>query len=197
MSGRLVALPLFCVLASEATGASMFIAAFVAGLAVQVGFKEAGRHSGEFAEDWGQLLDFFVFFLFGLLAAGFWAHLTIALVLYTVLSLTVVRMVPVALALIGTRLSIPTVLFMGWFGPRGFGVHRARSRLPGAASELARRIDDPARGDRDRPAQHLCARAQRMARDRSLCRKHRVTGLQRVRAPNGGGVDYRHWLKTG
>ena len=39
--------------------------------------------------------------------------------LYAVLSLTVVRMLPVAVALIGTRLSRATVLFMGWFGPRG------------------------------------------------------------------------------
>ena len=52
-----IALPLLCLLASEAVGASMFIAAFVAGLAVQVGFKEAGRHSVEFAEEWGQLLN--------------------------------------------------------------------------------------------------------------------------------------------
>ena len=39
--------------------------------------------------------------------------------LYALLSLTVVRMLPVAIALIGTRLSRATVLFMGWFGPRG------------------------------------------------------------------------------
>jgi NhaP-type Na+/H+ or K+/H+ antiporter len=39
--------------------------------------------------------------------------------IYAVLSLTVVRMAPVALALLGTRTSRPTVLFMGWFGPRG------------------------------------------------------------------------------
>jgi NhaP-type Na+/H+ or K+/H+ antiporter len=114
-----VALPLFCVLASEATGASMFIAAFVAGLAVQVGFKEAGLHSVEFAEEWGQLLNLSVFFLFGLLVARDWQDFTVAHVLYAVLSLTVVRMLPVALALIGTRLNWATVLFMGWFGPRG------------------------------------------------------------------------------
>ena len=64
-----VALPLLCMMASEATGASMFIAAFVAGLAVQVGFKEAGKHSVEFTEEWGQLLNLSVFFLFGLLVA--------------------------------------------------------------------------------------------------------------------------------
>ena len=115
----LVALPLLCVVVSEATGASMFIAAFVAGLAVQVGFPEASRHGGEFAEEWGQLFNFFVFFLFGLLVAGAWRHFSPAVVLYAILSLTVVRMAPVALALAGTGLSRPTVLFMGWFGPRG------------------------------------------------------------------------------
>jgi sodium/hydrogen antiporter len=115
----LVALPLLCMVASEAVGASMFIAAFVAGLAVQVGFKEAGKHSIEFTEEWGQLLNLLVFFLFGLLVARDWQHFTARVVLYALLSLTVVRMLPVAIALIGTRLSMATVLFMGWFGPRG------------------------------------------------------------------------------
>jgi sodium/hydrogen antiporter len=114
-----VALPLACVLASELSGASMFIAAFVAGLAAQVGFREVGKHSVEFTEDWGQLFDFFVFFLFGLLVSQAWAHFTPAILLYAVLSLTLVRMLPVALALRGTGLSRSTVLFMGWFGPRG------------------------------------------------------------------------------
>jgi sodium/hydrogen antiporter len=114
-----VALPLLCVIASEATGASMFIAAFVAGLAVQFGFAGVGRHSVEFTEDWGQLFNFFVFFLFGTFVVGAWATFTPAVLLYAALSLTLVRMVPVALALWGTRLSRATVLFMGWFGPRG------------------------------------------------------------------------------
>ncbi len=115
----LVALPLLCVMASEPIGASMFIAAFVAGLAVQVGFHEAGKHSVEFTEEWGQLLAFVVFFLFGMLVARGWQQVSQAAVLYAVVSLTVVRMLPVAIALIGTRLSRATVLFMGWFGPRG------------------------------------------------------------------------------
>ena len=41
------------------------------------------------------------------------------MVIYALLSLTVVRMVPVAVCLIGTRLKLATVLFLGWFGPRG------------------------------------------------------------------------------
>ncbi len=114
-----VALPLLCVIVAEETGASMFIAAFVAGFAVQFGFNAAGRHSVEFTEQWGQLFNYFVFFFFGTVVASFWGHFTPAVLLYAVLSLTVVRMAPVALALLGTRLSRATVLFMGWFGPRG------------------------------------------------------------------------------
>jgi sodium/hydrogen antiporter len=114
-----VALPLLCLVVSEMVGASMFIAAFVGGLAVQIGFKEAGKHSVKFAEEWGQLFNLSVFFLFGLVTVRAWPQFSLALVLYAVLSLTVVRMLPVAIALIGTRLSLARVIFMGWFGPRG------------------------------------------------------------------------------
>jgi NhaP-type Na+/H+ or K+/H+ antiporter len=114
-----VALPLLCLLGSEGIGASMFIAAFVGGLAVQVGFKEAARHSVEFTEEWGQLFNLSVFFLFGLLVARAWPQFDGRHALYAVLSLTVVRMLPVAIALVGTGLGRATVLFMGWFGPRG------------------------------------------------------------------------------
>jgi NhaP-type Na+/H+ or K+/H+ antiporter len=116
----------------------MFIAAYVAGLAVQSGFGEAGKHSIEFTEGWGQLFDYFVFFLFGLLTARVFGEFTLTHLIYAVLSLTLVRMLPVAFALIGTRLNAATVLFMGWFGPRGlasivlglvFLEHEAR--LPG------------------------------------------------------------------
>lgn len=115
----LVTLPLLCLMASEAVGASMFIAAYVGGLAVQLGFAHAGKHAAEFAEDWGQLLNFFVFFLFGLFVGRVWTNFSTSVVLYALFSLTVARMVPVALALAGTGLSRSTLLFMGWFGPRG------------------------------------------------------------------------------
>jgi NhaP-type Na+/H+ or K+/H+ antiporter len=114
-----VALPLLCLVISEMVGASMFIAAFVAGLTVQIGFKDAGKDSVEFTEEWGQLFNLAVFFLFGVLVLKDWPQYTATSLLYAVLSLTVVRMIPVAIALIGTRLSPATVVFMGWFGPRG------------------------------------------------------------------------------
>ncbi|MRR35269.1 sodium:proton exchanger [bacterium] len=115
----LVALPVLSILGCEPVGGSMLIAAYVAGLAVQVGYRDAGTHSIEFTEGWGQLFDFFIFFIFGMLVAMAFGRFTLLHGLYAVLSLTVVRMLPVAIALIGTRLSRATVLFMGWFGPRG------------------------------------------------------------------------------
>jgi len=115
----LVALPLLCVMGAEHVRGSMVIAGYVAGLFVQVGFKEAAEQSVEFTEGWGRLLDFFVFFLFGVLVATAWKQFSPQSLLYGVISLTVVRMIPVAISLIGTRLSTATVLFMGWFGPRG------------------------------------------------------------------------------
>jgi len=114
-----VMLPLFCAIISTVVGASMFIAAFVAGLAVQKGYREVSSHSIEFTEEWGQLINLSVFFLFGLLVSRRWHDFTLAHLLYATLSLTVVRMVPVMIALVGSRLSRATVLFMGWFGPRG------------------------------------------------------------------------------
>lgn len=114
-----VALPLICLLASVQVNASMFIAAFVAGMAAQVGYKEAARHSVEFTEEWGQIINLAVFFVFGLLSAESWSDFGWRHVAYAAISLTAVRMLPVAISLIGTRLSRATVLFMGWFGPRG------------------------------------------------------------------------------
>ncbi len=114
-----VALPLLCLALAEMLDASMFIAAFVAGLAVQIGFKEAGKHSVEFAEEWGQMFNLSVFFLFGMIVIRDWSQFGASAWLYAVISLTLVRMVPVAVALAGTRLSPASAIFMGWFGPRG------------------------------------------------------------------------------
>ena len=114
-----VTLPLLCLLLAEMVDASMFIASFVAGLAIQIPFKEAGKHSVEFAEEWGQMFNLAVFFMFGMVVVRDWPQFTPASWVYAVLSLTVVRMLPVAVALIGTHLSRASVIFMGWFGPRG------------------------------------------------------------------------------
>ena len=69
--------------------------------------------------EWGQLLNLGVFFLFGMAAVRDWPQFGMASWFYALLSLTLVRMLPVAIALVGTRLSPASVVFMGWFGPRG------------------------------------------------------------------------------
>lgn len=115
----LVTLPILSMIFSEPTGASMFIVSFVAGMLSQVGFKEVGDHSVEFTEGWGQLFNLFVFFFLGLMVPQGWPKITTDHVIYAVLSLTIIRMLPVAISLVGSHLKKSTVLFMGWFGPRG------------------------------------------------------------------------------
>jgi NhaP-type Na+/H+ or K+/H+ antiporter len=100
-------------------GANGFVAAFVAGLAFgSVAGEERGSVS--FTEDAGGLMSLLVWFLFGaaMLVPAF-EHVTWEDVAYAVLALTVVRMVPVAIALAGSGFDRSTVLFIGWFGPRG------------------------------------------------------------------------------
>jgi len=88
-----VTLPLLRLLLAEMVDASMFIASFVAGLAIQIPFKEAGQHSVEFAEGWEQISNLAVFLMFGMVVVRDWSQFTPASWVYAVLSLTVVRKV--------------------------------------------------------------------------------------------------------
>jgi NhaP-type Na+/H+ or K+/H+ antiporter len=96
-----------------------FIGAFVGGLAMGRVSREVGEHVSGFAEEEGQLFNFVVFYVFGLIALTVLRALTWEMALYAVMSLTVIRMVPVAVALTKQGLSTSTLLFIGWFGPRG------------------------------------------------------------------------------
>ena len=97
-----------------------FISAFVAGLAFGNFLLKPCEFLYEFAESEGQFFTLTTFLIFGtvaisLVGTGFhWSH-----ILYGLLSLTLIRMIPVAVSLIGTGVSKHTVLFLGWFGPRG------------------------------------------------------------------------------
>ncbi len=100
-----------------------FIGAFVAGIAFGAGLDEEVvdvEEAGELPELVGEIMAFFVWFLFGaVLVPVAFSYVGVAVVVYALLSLTVVRMVPVALSLLGTGVDRQTVLFLGWFGPRG------------------------------------------------------------------------------
>ena len=115
----LLALAIVAWALADPIGGNGFIAAFVGGLVVGPTVKRVGERLIRFTEAEGQLLSLSVFFIFGVLAAGLIRSLSWTIVLYALLSLTVIRMLPVALSLLGTRLRGVTVLFAGWFGPRG------------------------------------------------------------------------------
>lgn len=109
-----------CYLLAVAAGGNGFIAAFVGGLAFGrvTHHEEAG--AVRFTEAQGSLLAIGVWAAFGLALAGnVLTHVDPAAVVYAVLSLTVIRMLPVGIALARDRFQPLTILFMGWFGPRG------------------------------------------------------------------------------
>ncbi len=106
-----------CALALHGNG---FIAAFVGGLAYGATSGERGERLVPYVEETGALVSLLVWLAFGAIAVvPAFESLTWQTVLYAVLSLTVIRMVSVALALAGRRLGRAAVAFVGWFGPRG------------------------------------------------------------------------------
>ena len=102
-------------------GANGFVAAYVAGFAFTIGSKGALAKDSDLCEETGLYASYAVWVLFGALLLGpiLKAGVPWQAFAYAVLSLTVVRMVPVALSLIGTGFHLRTMAFVGWFGPRG------------------------------------------------------------------------------
>ncbi|MET8755092.1 cation:proton antiporter [Streptomyces sp. NPDC004667] len=133
-------------LAVEVEG-SGFIAVWVAGLAfgnvlrssTLAGDAASDPPAGatDFAERLGVLLASLSFLAFGAAILGpALGHMTWQIPVYAVLSLTAIRMLPVAVALLGTGLRPATFAYIGWFGPRGlasivFGLIAAEAHLPG------------------------------------------------------------------
>jgi NhaP-type Na+/H+ or K+/H+ antiporter len=105
---------------AAALGGSGFIAAFLAGgLFGGIATRESEEAAG-FSEELGNVLDGVTFVVFGAVLLGpALEHLTMHIAAYAVLSLTVVRMLPVAISMLGSKARVPTVAFLGWFGPRG------------------------------------------------------------------------------
>ena len=105
---------------AEAIGGSGFIAAFVGGMAFGGLRRHRGGDVSYLMEQTGAVLAAVTFIVFGAILLGpALRELTWQIALYAVLSLTLVRMVPVAIAMLGTSARRPTVGFLGWFGPRG------------------------------------------------------------------------------
>jgi sodium/hydrogen antiporter len=133
----IVALAAACFAAAQALGGSGFIACFAGGLLLS---GLSARHKEEVlrgAEHMGEALSLLTWVVFGgIVVARLIDRVTWQALVYAVLSLTVVRMLPVFVCLVGTQTSTAEKLFIGWFGPRGlativFAVLILDEKLPG------------------------------------------------------------------
>ena len=121
---RLSALPIAIIAFAfaETVGGNGFISAFAAGLGLTIAVtSDKVRHQiQEFGETEGTQLIMVVFLIFGLvmvpIAVQYWGWPEL---IYALASLTVIRMIPVAISMIGSGFDWRTVVFIGWFGPRG------------------------------------------------------------------------------
>lgn len=105
---------------STALGGNGFIAAFVCGLMLRYQLGEDAATHTELAEDAGQVGAAITFVIFGaLIVVPALDSLGFLVVVCALGTLTIGRMMPVAVAMIGAGLKPPTVGFLGWFGPRG------------------------------------------------------------------------------
>jgi sodium/hydrogen antiporter len=132
-----IATAVACFAAAQAIGGSGFIACFAGGLLVS---SLAPRRKHELlrgAEAIGDTLGLLTWVAFGAVMVGqMLSSITVSVLLYAVLSLTVIRMLPVFLCLAGTGMNATRKLFIGWFGPRGlasivFGIIVFDDHLPG------------------------------------------------------------------
>jgi NhaP-type Na+/H+ or K+/H+ antiporter len=114
-----VALALLAFAVADPLGGSGFIAAWVAG--ATYGRVERSRPGDvhEFAEATGDALTMGSLLLFGIALGPILTRVGWDGVLYAVLSLAVVRLAAVAVSLLGSGLALPSILYLGWFGPRG------------------------------------------------------------------------------
>jgi len=105
---------------AESLGGNGFIAAFVSGAFFGNYSRVLDSYSFRFLESEGEILILISFLVFGLtfIPAAI-EFLNMKVVIYSLLSLTLFRMLPVALSLMGLGLSLKSKLFIGWFGPRG------------------------------------------------------------------------------
>lgn len=117
----IVGLSLAAYFGSIVLGGNGFIAAFVGGIVFSAATRNKFDEPLEFSETFGSILSLMVWTIFGATLVGYILHRPWEWrpIVYAAISLTLVRMLPVALAMWGTGLRRDTVAVMGWFGPRG------------------------------------------------------------------------------
>jgi NhaP-type Na+/H+ or K+/H+ antiporter len=138
MQVTVVGLAIACFSVAQSLHGSGYIAAFVGGIVFGYRAKEETHKLVLAAEGIGETLALVTWMLFGAMAIGqTYEFFTWQVVVYALLSLTVVRMLPVYLSLSGTSEDARSRLFLGWFGPRGlaslvFAIIVLNAKLPGS-----------------------------------------------------------------
>jgi len=109
-----------CFTAAQIAGGSGFIACFTGGLLYSALNRKYKHDILEEAEGIGDTLSMLTWVIFSsvVIAANF-RHFTWLILIYALLSLTIIRMIPVLISLIRSGISFKDQLFIGWFGPRG------------------------------------------------------------------------------
>ena len=131
---------MFCFALSQLLGGSGFIGSFVGGLLFGGLIKDhqVKEELLKGAEGVGNVFSMLTWFAFGAVVFGrSLQHFDWPVFAYAVLSLTLIRILPVFLCLIGVKMRADSKLFMGWFGPRGlasivFIVMVMDEKLPGS-----------------------------------------------------------------
>jgi NhaP-type Na+/H+ or K+/H+ antiporter len=139
-----IALALSCFALAQYLGGSGFIAAYSGGLLwafMDTHLPQKVKEEYLLASDGtGDVLALVTWVIFGSAIVGQAAgNFSWTILLYAVLSLTVIRMLPVFLCLAGSAIDTEGKLFVGWFGPRGlasivFVVMVVNSGLPGSGT---------------------------------------------------------------
>ncbi len=116
----IIAIAISCFTLAQGIHGSGFIAAYIGGL---VFGKVASTQKIQFinaAEGTGKILTYLVWVIFGaVIITKYFSYFSWEIIIYSLLSLTVIRMLPVLLSLIKSGLSFKESLFIAWFGPRG------------------------------------------------------------------------------
>lgn len=115
-----ISVALLAFVVAELVGGNGFIAAFIGGMVFGNSVRHPCTFLFEFMATEGELLVLITFLVLGaVMLPDALQHLNWTWVLYATLSLTLVRMIPIGLSLLGTGIRLPSYLFLGWFGPRG------------------------------------------------------------------------------
>jgi NhaP-type Na+/H+ or K+/H+ antiporter len=115
-----VTLALSCFSLADILGGSGFIACFTGGFIYGAINKKYKSNLQEHAEGLGNVLTFLIWIIFGsFVISTYFRDFTWLVMLYALISLTLVRIVPVMIALTRSKVTLKEKLFIGWFGPRG------------------------------------------------------------------------------